>query len=542
MTAVAPWGRTLAALLAAIYLNGALTFQNVWPTLWPRPVPELSAELLALLAGLALLRAGGGRLGPGARRGLAALLLLATVLRYAEVSAPPLFGRALNLDWDVRHLPNLLELFARSLSGFDVALVVLGLGVLGAGLALLNSASLAALDRALEAPRPRLVAFALPTVALCIAAASLLPPLESLRRAFSIPISAIAARHGADALEALRLRDAAPGELDALLGPELPAAADLSGLGGDDVVILFLESYGTTLLDQPAYAAAFGGELEAFARRLAAAGWHAASRRLISPAFGGGSWFAHGSLLGGVKLTEQGRYDLFLRAGRRTLVGLFDAAGYRTVAVMPGTQRHWPEGEAFGFDLVYDAAALDYRGPHFGYWRIPDQFTLHRFGQRELARRAAPLFALVVLITPHMPFHPLPPLVADWDSLGDGEVYDPAATARLLEEDIDWEGLGERYVEAMTRSFRMLGDFLAERIPDDTLVVLLGDHQPPSVVAGRDQPWTVPIHLLSRDPARLEGFLARGYRPGFEAPEESMADMWGFARDFLDAVGARSPR
>ena len=58
-----------------------------------------------------------------------------------------------------------------------------------------------------------------------------------------------------------------------------------------------------------------------------------------------------------------------------------ESDGYRVLALMPGLKQAWPEGEYFRFDTIYGEAALDYRGPAFGWWRIPDQFALARFDE-----------------------------------------------------------------------------------------------------------------------------------------------------------------
>src|SRR3546814_9397823 len=69
---------------------------------------------------------------------------------------------------------------------------------------------------------------------------------------------------------------------------------------------------------------------------------------------------------------------------------------------MPGIQRHWPEGKFYGFDTIYDAAALDYRGPEFGWWRIPDQYTLDFLYRRELrAPGRQPVFAVMATVMSH---------------------------------------------------------------------------------------------------------------------------------------------
>ena len=263
------------------------------------------------------------------------------------------------------------------------------------------------------------------------------------------------------------------------------------------------------------------------------------SRRLISPTFGGGSWWAHGTLLSGTRLADQTAYNLYLTSGRETLVRRFTAAGYRALAVQPGTQRAWPEGAFFGFDRIYDAAAMDYPGPDFGYWRIPDQFTLHRL-QSLSTMSGQPLFAFVALIMTHMPFQPQPPYQADWSRLDERPPFDPDEAAAITAQAPDWSDLNGAYVAAMGQLHRMLGDWLAERVTRPSLVVLVGDHQPPALVAGEDQPWTVPIHILSKSAERLEPFLRFGYRPGLFPQPGSEQAMERVFEDLLRAGDSRA--
>src|SRR5690606_15599707 len=113
----------------------------------------------------------------------------------------------------------------------------------------------------------------------------------------------------------------------------------------------------------------------------------------------------------------------------------FARAGFRTVAVMPGLRADWPEGAFLGFDALYDAAALEYGGPEFGWWRIPDQYALAKLdvAERHAAPRA-PLFAFFATLSTHVPFRPTPPYEADWERLLAAEPFDAAAVARSFAE------------------------------------------------------------------------------------------------------------
>jgi len=89
-------------------------------------------------------------------------------------------------------------------------------------------------------------------------------------------------------------------------------------------------------------------------------------------------------------------------------------------------------------------------------------------------------------------------------------------------------------------------------VKDDTLVIIVGDHQPPGGVTGSSSGHGVPLHVLSRRRSLVEPFLARGYasgmRPGAPEPRQGLETfLFSFLRDFSEdlrqtrAVGGHSP-
>jgi hypothetical protein len=304
----------------------------------------------------------------------------------------------------------------------------------------------------------------------------------------------------------------------------LPPHSDLAGLGGRDVHLVFIESYGATALKDPTVEAA----LSAFGAALDRAGYHAVTHRLISPTYGGSSWLAHGTLASGVRLPDQLAYRLLLESGRPTLPRLMKAAGYRTIEVVPGIKSADPGAAFWGYDRVWDAPALGYDGPPFGWFRIPDQATFKRV---LAAETATPLFAEWVLVSSHVPFVPVPPHVA-WEDAGTYRSVDQASWDRIYAPP-DWRRLDRPYVASLAYVFEALGDFLAH-LPRDAVLVLLGDHQPPAfVMPGAD--WSVPVHILARDPALLEPFRRLGYEDGLLPGNAPPRPMEGFLADFLGA-------
>src|SRR5229473_3003558 len=121
-----------------------------------------------------------------------------------------------------------------------------------------------------------------------------------------------------------------------------------------------------------------------------------------SPTFGGSSWLAHLSLMSGVEVRDPETSARIMTQKRETMVSAFARRGYRTVALMPGLRQRWPEGAFYGFDDVFGATRLDYRGPEFGWFAIPDQFSLFRLDAIEVSRPARPpLFVFFPTISTH---------------------------------------------------------------------------------------------------------------------------------------------
>src|SRR5262245_50449650 len=99
----------LAAALAL--LNASLTFGNLWPTLMVKWTGGLSVELAALVLALILARPW-RQAGPRARRWLAAVWVVLVIGRYADVTSRSLYGRDVNLYWDLHLLPDVGAMFA----------------------------------------------------------------------------------------------------------------------------------------------------------------------------------------------------------------------------------------------------------------------------------------------------------------------------------------------------------------------------------------------------------------------------------------------
>jgi phosphoglycerol transferase MdoB-like AlkP superfamily enzyme len=317
--------------------------------------------------------------------------------------------------------------------------------------------------------------------------------------------------------------------------------SDLSALAGGDVLVVFMESYGRVTYDRPALMRALTPARERFVAAAESTARGVVSAFVTSPTFGGSSWFAHSSLMSGIDVTDPDRYALLLTQKRPTLVSFFSEHGYRTVANMPGLRQSWPEGAFYGFDRIYDADALDYRGPEIGWWRIPDQYSLAALDAREIQpRQRRPLFAMFPTVNTHMPFRPVPPLQESWGRVLSAKPFDAGEVERAITQAPGWMDMGESYAASLTYSFEMLGSYLRERADRDFVMILLGDHQPAANVSGEGASRDVPVHVIASRPQILESLKRHGFVPGVEPLPQPAGRMSELGQVLLDSFDAQA--
>ncbi|MFL6045691.1 MAG: CDP-alcohol phosphatidyltransferase family protein [Propionibacteriaceae bacterium] len=316
----------------------------------------------------------------------------------------------------------------------------------------------------------------------------------------------------------------------------------LTALRGKDVVLAFVESYGRSAIEDPEFASQVGSVLDTGNRRLRAAGFDSRSAYLTSPTAGGGSWLAHGTLLSGLWADTQQRYDALPSSRRLTLTKAFQRAGWRTIGVMPGNDAGWPESASLGYNQVYDAQDLGYRGPRFSWASMPDQYTLQKFeGTERAARHRQPVMAEVTLVSSHAPWEPIPRLV-NWKDIGDGSVFNGMATADDPPQAILTRKYGRvraDYRSAIEYSLSSLISYVETYGNDNLVLIFLGDHQPSPIVTGYGVSRDVPITIVARDHSVLDRISDWGWQQGLRP--NSQAPVWrmdAFRDRFLTAFGA----
>ncbi|WP_308188734.1 sulfatase [Streptomyces sp. MNU89] len=316
----------------------------------------------------------------------------------------------------------------------------------------------------------------------------------------------------------------------------------LTALRGKDVLFAFIESYGRVAIDEnPEMSRLMSAALAEDTDRLDKAGFSSRSGFLRSPTTGAGSWLAHSTLWSGLWVDNQRRYRTVTASDRLTLTGAFQRSGaWRTVGMMPGVTRAWPEGKFYDFDTIYDSKELGYRGPKFSWTPVPDQYTLSAFERLERAKKDRdPLMAGIILATSHNPWAPIPRMIG-WDEVGNGSVYHAMKEEGKDPEEVwkDPEQVRTEYRRAVEYSMDSLVSYLEEYGDEDTVLVVLGDHQPVPTVAGDGASRDVPISIVAHDEAVLDRISDwewdEGLKPGPDAPVWRMDT---FRDRFLTAYG-----
>ncbi len=312
----------------------------------------------------------------------------------------------------------------------------------------------------------------------------------------------------------------------------------LPRLGGIDVIVGFIESYGEVALTDPRYTGTVRPALDRAAVAIASAGLHAASGLVRAPTRGGQSWLSHGTFLSGQWLDTQVRYDRLLASGHSTLIDDLEATGHESTAVMPAIVRPWAAAKVLGYDRVLDGTNIDYAGPRLNWVTMPDQFTWQVVDRVRMATET-PVFVETALISSHAPWVPILP-VLDWDRIDDGSVFERWGDAGARPSDLwrDPARVRRNFARSLAYAVQVAGEYGARRVDGETLLILLGDHQPAPIITGPDASNRVPVHVVSGDPALVEAFVERGFTRGMRPPTTAAAPRMAVMRAWLhDAFG-----
>jgi len=522
----------LSWALLDVMLN--LRYPQQEPALWYL-IP--SVDVLVVFFYFAVFGWNKWRVPTAVRIGLVALIFLVRLIRFGDGIQRRFYFQSFNLYGDLPLVPDLIRFSYSTLPLWKFCLVIVVALATIVALAIATYRALACAERYLSdsrrAQRVGLIAAVLFLLSSLVPrdpyygpfyyggfAASALPRLKHEAK-FLLNVYGYTAEKTKAIAEAQERLAHEPG--------------DLAKLHHANVYLILVESYGVATFDRPLLEERSRATYDAFESELGGRGFSIASGLLDSPTHGGQSWLAHATLATTIEVADQLQYEIIFTQRPKTMARFFRDAGYRTVLVQPGTTRPWPKWEFYQFENHYFLWDFDYAGPQYSWATMPDQYVLDFVRRNEIEKQKGPLFIQYALVSSHAPWSHQPVLVDDWSRIGNGNIYNHLETILYPITWPDFTDASEAYVRSIIYDLDVLKRYIADYVRDDSLVILLGDHQPVREVSGEEENHGVPVHVISRDKTLLEPFIARGYLPGMRPRmDDQRPPMREFLIDFLE--------
>jgi hypothetical protein len=195
----------------------------------------------------------------------------------------------------------------------------------------------------------------------------------------------------------------------------------------------------------------------------------------------------------------------------------FSSQEYDYVWVVPINRRLPEKREVidqrfYGADRWITFDTLNYEGPLFGWGpSAPDQFTFG-FIQEFVSQPEQPTFLVYLTQNSHYPWTPLPPLLDDWRELENLDMQDGVLN-EAQKKGLSFGESRQNYLQAIDNTLDSLEDFITSLEEENSVIVLIGDHQPPTV-SRHDDGYGTMVHIISQDVDLLASFHEYGFVNG----------------------------
>lgn len=289
-----------------------------------------------------------------------------------------------------------------------------------------------------------------------------------------------------------------------------------------DIYLFVIESYGKILAERSSFAGNYQNLMTEVNNDLQKNGWNAVSTYSHSPVSGSGSWLSTASFLSGIHIDNQAMYHFVTSKGDLPYVRFFQESNYRTVSLEPPSRSRpgLPLTNPYGFDTLITFRDLEYKGePVFGWGIIPDQYSLYMAETYWLNEITRPLFLYFPMVSSHAPWtdESIPPFIENpTDKSSLVTAYRNSSLRSTTESNqavTSNQGHQFNYFRAITYEFDVITNFLSHQNPEESIAVILGDHQPPLITGNREN-FQTPVHIISAHESVLKYFSSHGYSPG----------------------------
>lgn len=304
-----------------------------------------------------------------------------------------------------------------------------------------------------------------------------------------------------------------------------------------NVIFIFLESYGSFVLSEREHSIALKKKLNNINKSICANNYKTVSTLSESPVSSGGSWLSHSSILFGTKVKDIAAHEVIFShtdyvSNLESLPTFFDTLGYKTT--MTSTLSYdknevdWQKiKNAYPFDhlMLYDD--FNYKGnkvPVFGNrFSLPDEYSLN-YAYHSLLNES-PFFLSVSTINSHYNYITPIKTLNHWE---DYHTEDFKLTSGLKKNNL------KNYFTAINYQLDYIHNFLLNNNLDDTVLVLIGDHQPP-LITPPDIDKNTPIHIISKNNELIDVFKTFNFSDGL-VPKHQTQKHESFFSKFLYAL------
>ena len=329
-----------------------------------------------------------------------------------------------------------------------------------------------------------------------------------------------------------------------------------------DVYFLCIESYGQILTANKELASQFHPMVHRFDSSLQAKGWYGASSYSLSPVAGGSSWIAFTSALSGIALDNHMDFKELISVDFNVphMTNFFNHFEYETfrLKTFASTQASTEEAykiqnDYFKFDHWLKFKDFNYKGYVYNFFGgIPDQYALEYFHENHVAPLNKPQFTFFITMNTHGPWFLPPPITDHWSELNEIKSNpDPRAPADarigIKYEDLLPGRFEDRYLDAMEYELKILQKFIFEKINENSVVILLGDHQPGHITEYDFYGLESVLHIISKNEDFIKAFREIGFKddmrlyPGQDHSIKHEGLFSTFAPIFLEFYGDNPP-
>jgi hypothetical protein len=134
------------------------------------------------------------------------------------------------------------------------------------------------------------------------------------------------------------------------------------------------------------------------------------------------------------------------------------------------------------------------------------------FIEEFIPQQEQPTFLVYLTQNSHYPWTPLPPVLGHWRELEDLDMQD-GVLSDAQKKRLSWWELRRNYLQAVDNTLESLEEFITLLENENSVIVLIGDHQPPSVSRPTDGYGTI-VHIISQDADLLASFNEYGFVDG----------------------------